>query len=153
MEKNILFLLTPKSQVAYVLDTYSIRQVIEKMNYHHFTAIPILNRKGQYVGTIGEGDLLWYIRDKYNLNFSQAEKDSVKNVTLRRNYKLVTVDVDINSLFGVALQQNFVPVSDDKGNFIGLVTRRTLLNTLLKDAGIDPDSIIIPDSKEEEKKG
>ena len=131
MEKNILFLLTPKSQVAYALDTFSIRQVIEKMDYHHFTAIPILDSNGRYVGTIGEGDLLWYIKERFDLDFSQAEKKSIKDVKLRRNYKPVTVDVDISSLFSVALEQNFVPVLDDKQHFIGLVTRRTLLTALL----------------------
>ena len=58
---NILVLLIPKSQVEFVEDTFTIRQTIEKMSHHHYSAIPVINGKGEYVGTIKEGDLLWYI--------------------------------------------------------------------------------------------
>ena len=51
--KNILFFLTPKSQVAYCLDTFTLRQVVEKMDFHHYAAMPILNKKGKYIGEIG----------------------------------------------------------------------------------------------------
>ena len=56
---NILVLLIPKSQVEFVEDTFTIRQTIEKMSHHHYSAIPVINGKGEYVGTIKEGDLLW----------------------------------------------------------------------------------------------
>ena len=136
MENNILFLLTPKSKVAYVLDTYSIRQALEKMDYHHFTAIPILNRDGRYVGTITEGDLLWYIKDQHQLNYSTAEKTKLSSLKLRRTYEPVTVDVQPQALFDVAIKQNFVPVLDDNGFFIGIVTRKTLLEALLKEVSV-----------------
>ena len=139
MESNILFLLTPKSQIAYVLDDYTVRQVIEKMDYHHFTAIPVLNRDGRYVGTVTEGDLLWFIRDRYQLNYEAAEKESLKSIKLRRTYTPVTVDVAPSALFDVAVNQNFVPVLDDNGYFIGIVTRKTLLTALWKEAGLSKD--------------
>ena len=61
---NIMFFLTPKSDVAYIYDDYSVRQTLEKMEYHKYAAIPIINRKGHYVGTLTEGDLLWHIKTK-----------------------------------------------------------------------------------------
>lgn len=131
MGSNILFLLTPKSQICYVRDDFTIRQVIEKMDYHHFTAVPVLSKDGRYVGTITEGDLLWYIRDKYHLNYSEAEKDSIKNVSLRRTYRPVTIDVDLSKIIDVAINQNYVPVLDDNGSFIGIVTRSKLISSLL----------------------
>ncbi len=136
MKSNILFLLTPKSRIAYVMDDFTIRQVLEKMDYHHFTAIPVLNREGRYVGTLTEGDLLWYIRDRHDLSVEAAEKESLKSVKLRRTYTPVTVDVAPEELFEVAINQNFVPVLDDNGFFIGIVTRKTLLTHLMKLAGV-----------------
>jgi CBS domain-containing protein len=56
---NIIFLLTPKTDVAYVYDKDTLRQVLEKMAHHRYTAIPIINQEGEYVGTLTEGDLLW----------------------------------------------------------------------------------------------
>ena len=59
---NILLFLTPKKDVAYLYDDYSIRQALEKMEHHRYTAIPIINKKGEYVGTLTEGDILWYLK-------------------------------------------------------------------------------------------
>lgn len=69
---NILLFLTPKSKVEYVYDYFSIRQVLEKMSYHKYSAIPMLNKEGKYVGTITEGDLLWYIKDQSDYNIKKS---------------------------------------------------------------------------------
>ena len=36
---NILFFLTPKSEVAYIEDTYSLRQILEKMEVHKYSSM------------------------------------------------------------------------------------------------------------------
>ena len=61
---NILFFLTPKVDVAYIYDTFSLRQVLEKMEYHKYSCIPIINENGKYAGTITEGDLLWGLKNR-----------------------------------------------------------------------------------------
>ena len=66
---NILFFLTPKSDVAYISEDDTLRQALEKMEHHKYSAVPIVSRTGRYVGTLTEGDLLWgmkmCIRDRY----------------------------------------------------------------------------------------
>lgn len=71
---NILFFLKPKSEVAYVHDYGTLRQVLETMEYHKYASIPMLNKSGEYVGTITEGDLLWGIKRYTNLNLKEAGK-------------------------------------------------------------------------------
>ena len=65
---NILFFLTPKEDVAHVEETDTMRQVLEKMEHHGYTAIPLLGVEGKYIGTITEGDLLWCIKEQKNLS-------------------------------------------------------------------------------------
>ena len=60
---NIAFFLTPKVEVIYEKSNNTMRQAIERMEYHRYTAIPILNDKGMYVGTLTEGDLLWKLKN------------------------------------------------------------------------------------------
>lgn len=72
---NILFFLTPKSEVAYIHDDESLRQVLEKMEYHKYSAVPIISRQGTYVGTITEGDLLWYIKNQPGSEPAGSKKD------------------------------------------------------------------------------
>ena len=56
---NILFFLTPKAMCVYLHDDFTIRQALEKMEASAYAALPILNRRGEYRGTLTEGDLLW----------------------------------------------------------------------------------------------
>ena len=60
---NVITLLTPKAQVAYLYDDFTIRQGLEKLRIHGYTAIPVLNREGIYIGSVSEGDFLWSLLD------------------------------------------------------------------------------------------
>ncbi len=124
---NILFFLTPKSEVAYIHDDESLRQVLEKMEYHKYSAVPIISRQGTYVGTITEGDLLWYIKNQLDLNLQEARRILITNVPRRSDNTLVSIDSNMEDLLDKAMKQNFVPVLDDKKSFIGIVTRKDIM--------------------------
>ncbi|HJA70766.1 MAG TPA: CBS domain-containing protein, partial [Candidatus Lachnoclostridium stercoravium] len=70
---NILFFLTPKSEVAFIYEDESLRQALDKMEYHKYSSVPVINRYGRYIGTITEGDMLWGIKNKFQLNLKEAE--------------------------------------------------------------------------------
>lgn len=124
---NILFFLTPKSDVVHVYEDETLRQVIEKVEYHKYTAVPMLSKDGKYMGTVTEGDLLRIIKNKYRLNLEEAEDIPICRVPLRWTYKTVCIDCDIEDLVDVAVGQNFVPVVDDGGYFIGIIRRSDIL--------------------------
>ena len=124
---NILFFLTPKSEVAYIHDDESLRQVLEKMEYHKYSAVPIISRQGTYVGTITEGDLLGYIKNQLDLNLQEARRILITNVPRRSDNTPVSIDSNMEDLLDKAMKQNFVPVLDDKKSFIGIVTRKDIM--------------------------
>lgn len=124
---NVLFLLTPKNNVEYVYDTFSLRQTLEKMQFYRYTSIPMINNKGEYIGTISEGDILWYIKENQNLNLWQSQKINTLQVPRYRDYEPVCVETNIEDLFAKILVQNFVPIVDDRNIFIGIVTRKDVL--------------------------
>ena len=130
---NILFFLTPKSETAYVFDTDTLRQALEKMENHRYSAIPIIGKEdGQYVGTLTEGDLLWYIKEQGNLSLHKAEDISIMSIERNRDNEAVDVDVNMEDLLNKAMNQNFVPVIDDRKRFIGLITRKDLIQYLCR---------------------
>ena len=124
---NILFFLTPKSEVAYIHDDESLRQVLEKMEHRKYSAVPIISRQGTYVGTITEGDLLWYIKNQLDLNLQEARRILITNVPRRSDNTPVSIDSNMEDLLDKAMKQNFVPVLDDKKSFIGIVTRKDIM--------------------------
>ncbi len=124
---NILFYLTPKCDCAYLEENDSLRQAIEKMEARRYSAIPLLSRKGNYIGTVTEGDLLWNIKNKYSLDLQRAEHIRITEIERRKDYMPVSIQSKMEDLIELALHQNFVPVEDDDGSFIGLVTRQEIL--------------------------
>ncbi len=129
---NILFFITPKSEIAYIYEDDSIRQALEKMEYHKYSAVPLLTKDGRYVGTITEGDLLWGIKNQYNLNLREAEGIPVAILNRKMDYLPVTVKSNMEDMIDRALNQNFVPVVDDRNLFIGIITRKDIIKYLCK---------------------
>lgn len=124
---NILFFLTPKEEVAHVEEGDTLRQVLEKLEHHGYTAIPLLSADGKYIGTITEGDLLWEMKEKDFPDLHRMEKIRITDVKRRRDNQAVKVSESMENLFEKITNQNFVPVVDDNGIFIGIVTRKDLI--------------------------
>lgn len=127
---NIAFFLTPKNEVVCENEDSTMRQVMEKMEHHGYTAIPLINREGKYVGTLTEGDLLWKLKNTPDLNFKNTESVKVKNIQRRISHKSVSITSNIEGLISLAINQNFVPVTDDNGIFIGIIKRSDIINYL-----------------------
>ena len=124
---NILFFMTPKALCQYLYDDFTIRQALEKMEAVGYAALPILNKQGEYRGTLTEGDLLWALKNMCYMDMRQAEARRIMEITRRRDNIPVRVTTSMQDLIQRASSQNFVPVVDDKNAFIGIVTRRSII--------------------------
>ena len=129
---NILFYLVPKSEVMYLYDDYSLRQAMEKMEYHKYSAVPIINRAGNYVGSLSEGDILWDLKGRELKELKETEEILVRQVKRCRDNEPVNVNCNIEDLVMTSMNQNFVPVIDDNGIFIGIVTRKSIIEYCYK---------------------
>ena len=129
---NILFFLTPKAMCAYVYDVYSLRGALERMEASGSAALPILNRNGEYSGTLTEGDLLWGLKNMCGMDMRQAESRKIMEISRRRDNVPVRVTASMHDLVERASSQNFVPVVDDKGAFIGIITRSAIIQYCMR---------------------
>ena len=122
---NVLFFLKPKQEVCVLHKNYTLRQGIEKLRQYGFTAVPVIDEEGQYCGTITEGDLLRQVL----AHESKAEWEQIPlREAMRTDMKKpVNVMADMEELLQLAMSQNFVPVVDDRGMFIGIVTRQDIM--------------------------
>ena len=133
---NILYFLTPKSDTVYINENSTLRQVLEKMSHCGYSALPIVDDEGKYVGTITEGDLLWEIKEKYTLTVKAAESIALRDVRRRRDNEPVNVLSNMEGLIMKVMNQNFVPVVDDRGAFMGIITRRAVIGYLYEKLGV-----------------
>lgn len=130
---NVLMLLKNKSEVAFVYDTNTLRQGIEKMHAHGYSAIPALSKDGTYVGSVSEGDFLWHILEYRNNDLRVQENYQVSDI-LRKDFNpAVKIDVSMDELLERSMNQNFIPVVDDRNFFIGIVTRQDIIRSILKE--------------------
>ena len=129
---NFLMLLKPKDTVQYLRESNTLRQGIEKMRVHGYTAIPVISDDGQYVGTVSEGDFLYFILDQRDNSIKTKEQHHIRDI-LRPNFNpAVRINVSMDVLLERALNQNFVPVTDDYGVFIGIVTRQDIIRHFIQ---------------------
>lgn len=126
---NVISLLTPKSEVTFLYEDCTVRQGLQKIRSHSYTAIPVLSRTGAYVGTISEGDFLNYLLNQQSSTQS-VQRPSIRRVMRKTFNPAVSVRISMEDLLERALQQTFIPVVDDRGAFIGIVTRKTILMKL-----------------------
>lgn len=124
---NILFFLSPKQDLMYVYDDFTLRQTLEKWEKNRYASIPVLSRSGAYVGTMTEGDILWAMKRHHGLNLAAAEDILISTLPRKRDYKAVTVTTTMEELIEAAMNQNFVPVVDDRNIFIGIVRRQQII--------------------------
>ena len=127
---NITFFLLPKIKVEFLLENFSLRQAIEKMEYHRYSVVPVLSKDGKYLYSLSEGDIL-YAMTKNKLKFEDLTKIRLESIKRDRDVKPVSINSSMDDLVKLIVDQNFVPVVDDRGIFIGIITRKAVINYLL----------------------
>lgn len=131
--KNVLFFLTPKAMCDTLHTENTLRQAVEKMEKSGYASLPILNKRGEYCGSLSQGDVLRALKKYCDFDMRRASAIRIMEFPHRRDYKAVPVTTSMHDLVGRAAEQNFVPVIDDKNTFIGIVTRGNIMKYCLEE--------------------
>ena len=126
MKDNILTIITPKNQVAYLTDSMSIRQGLEKLRSSGYAAVPVIKDDGTYYGVVSEGDFLWKLLDDNIVTVVELEKTNVKDI-IRKRVPACKVDASIDDLMTLVSDYNFVPIVDDRNVLMGIITRKSVI--------------------------
>lgn len=125
---NIAFFLTPKQEILYETEDATMKEVVDKMEFSTFTAIPLIDNNGKYIGTITEGDLLWKLKNTPGLTIDDTPMVSIRDINRYTKSQTVSINANIEDLIELAKSQNFIPVEDDEGIFIGIIKRSDIIN-------------------------
>ncbi len=127
---NPAMLLLHKSQVDYLVSDCTLRQALEKFKAHGFTAVPLISREGEYLGTIRDKDFLTYILTCGTSDLKLMEDVPVLKILPQGFNPPVQIDTDMETVFKRVMEQNFVPVVDSRGLFVGIITRKAMLSKI-----------------------
>jgi CBS-domain-containing membrane protein len=119
--------LFPKDKVAFITTTMSMQEAMEHLERHQYSAIPIIDTEGKYIGTLSEGDLLWKLKNTPGLNFDNMNQSSVTEIKKRIRTECVSINAQMEDMLALAADQNFVPVVNDDRVFIGIIRRKDII--------------------------
>ena len=129
---NIFRFIIPKSLVEYITEDSTVRQGFEKMRFHRYVAIPVIDAEGKYVGMLRNDDVLEYFLSAKSVDMKTAEKILVGDIVDRAYSRPLYHHSTMEELFELVKEHNAVPVVDDRDCFIGIVLRRDVMNFLLR---------------------
>ncbi len=124
---NIFYLLKPKSTVCYLDKSEPLCTALDRLHNSGFTAVPVTDAAGEFIGTASEGDFLWHIMQYRDSIDFIMEKHRVVDIVNEERNRAVKSDVTMDELLERVMDQNFVPVTDDRNIFIGIITRRDVI--------------------------
>jgi CBS domain-containing protein len=149
---NIAYFLKTKGEVDYLYDSFTLRQGLEKMRNHGHSAIPVLSGDNKYIGTISEGDFLWYLVDDrkeklYKTNIERYEEIKIRDIFRKGKNPSVRITATMDEMLMRAMDQNFIPVVDDRNYFIGIITRRDIMRYINSRLTEDDNKCDIPEDE------
>ena len=77
---------------------------------------------------------MWEICRRGSFDLREAEDIPIKQLKRKRDNDPVNVNCKIEDLIMTSMNQNFVPVIDDNGIFIGIVTRKSIIEFCYKNS-------------------
>ncbi|WP_391574096.1 CBS domain-containing protein [Cohnella sp.] len=119
--------LLPKDKVAYLTTTQSMTEALELLEASQYSAVPVIDTDGKYIGTLSEGDLLWKLKCTSGLNFDNMGEIPVSGIKKRIYNECVAINAHMEDMLTLAADQNFVPVVDDDRVFLGIVRRKDII--------------------------
>jgi len=126
---NIFGILVPKQMLTYLNANDSLDQAVEFIMGSTYTAIPVVDDEGRYVGIVTEGDFLQVVM--------KTGRENLRNYTVSDIVKpdedgCVLNTVSQDEIMEKILDRNFLCVIDDRKCFIGIITRKSIILYLNK---------------------
>ena len=117
---NIFSILIPKHTLTYLNANDPLDQAVAFLLGATYTAIPVVDDQGRYVGIASEGDFLRAVMEHGRENFAKYKVADIVNKDEGAKV-LNTVEKD------EIMERNFLCVVDDRDCFIGIITRKSII--------------------------
>jgi len=127
---NIAKVMIPKPLTRVLHEADTVRQALETMENHGFTAIPVLDEEERYIGCVTEGDFLRHILRIGDTDKKAHEQFHVGELVRKDFCEAIDIAAPTEDVVRTILNQNFVPVVDDRNVLCGILTRKGVIQEL-----------------------
>ncbi len=115
------------TEILCAVEGMTIEQLLKIIINNRITGLPVVNRKGEFIGVVSEFDIMMQIvnRGKISSEVFQYKFEYSKKVDcIQETMKLK----DITKQF-VKTKFRRLPVVNNKGKLVGIISRRDLMRT------------------------
>ncbi|MBD1373814.1 CBS domain-containing protein [Hazenella sp. IB182357] len=133
--RTITPLIIPKEKVVVVYPQWSLERALLVLTRQGTNSVPVINDSDQVEGLISKTDILDFLMKK-----SQGDDDF--DFTGIANYKVsdalnpihtgILADSIFSFAFEVLVNQSYVPIIDIKGKFVGILTRKVMMEKVIE---------------------
>lgn len=121
---NIFNILIPKHMLTYLNSEDRLDKAVEFLMASTYTAVPVVDDEGKYVGIVSEGDFLRAVMEHGRQNLCNFKVQEFVNHD-RDGFVLNTVSKE--EIMEKILDRNFLSIIDDRRCFIGIITRKSVI--------------------------
>lgn len=129
---DMMHYFTPKSNTFYICADCHVRQALETFARHKFSVVPVVESDGTFISTISEGDLLRYIHTVPDLCITDETDVPIAQIEKYRPYRALNLRASMETILRLSLDQNFIPLVDDRNCYIGILKRKAIIEYLYR---------------------
>lgn len=130
MEKMLLndvdTLIKPVDELAVIAADHSLSHALLLMTKNKYTLVPVIDKDSKLQGLISMALIIEAIIDIEDVYFDKLNEIKVREA-MKEDYPVVPVDYNLEVVIRLLVKHPFVPVVDDKGILLGIITRQEIL--------------------------
>lgn len=127
---NLAKIMIPKVTTVFLKESQTVRQGWEIMHRSGYTAIPVVDCEGKYIGSVSEGDFLQFVMSQGTTDICVMEQHKVCELVRKDFCPPLQIVANREQVIESALNQNFVPIVDGRDVLCGILTRRGVIQYL-----------------------
>ena len=126
-------LIIPKNKVEFLYNDITVGDALRKIGKKKFAMVPVLERRSErYLYSLSASDSLYELLKKGDIE--TCKNEMLSEVVIERLIVPCSKDTELIDLADLAISQNFVPIIDGNGSFLGIVTRRAILDYFISNS-------------------
>jgi CBS-domain-containing membrane protein len=132
--REITSLIIPKEQVFVSDPNWSLERTLIVLTRKGTNSVPVINSAGQVEGLISKTSILDFMLQRSkenNIDFTGLHKHTVKEA-MNKNHSGILADSIFSFAFEVLMNRSYIPIIDAKNQFIGILTRRVLMEKVVE---------------------
>lgn len=119
--------LTPADKLAVIIDTHNIDHAKLLLSHMTYSRVPVVTENNHFFGTIGLREIVQYQMEN-ELTDEQLNQDI--SLITKTDVARVGADYELADVLRKLLDEPFLPVVGQEGEFLGIITRKSILKAI-----------------------